>query len=129
MRRLYATGQAAGNHGDLYDNRDRAHSILPTDNFPQLTRIAYDEALRKAGLDFGAAAGLIFDAPVIGNSSTALTGGLVWRSVPRFLLTRADGPTGLYQNYVAGQIHLYPEHRDHDPGHGDLLPANTPYII
>ena len=129
LRRLYATGQAAGNHGDLYDNRDRAHSILPIGNFPQLARIAYDPALRKAGLDYGVAAGLIFDAPVIGNSSTALTGGVLWRSLPRFLLTRADGSAGLYQNYVAGQIHLYPEHRDHDPERGDLLPANTPYYL
>ena len=44
-------------------------------------------------------------------------------------LGREDGALHLYQNYLAGQIHVYPEHRDHDPEHGDLIPANTPYFL
>ena len=118
LRRLYARGQAAGHLGDLYDNRDRAHSNLPIGNFPQLTRIAYDRVLRAEGLDYGAALGLIFEAPVLGNSSTALTAGPLWRSLPRFMLTSEGGPRALFQNYASNQIHLYPEHRDHDPEHG-----------
>jgi len=131
LRRLVATGQAAGNHGDLYENRDRGHSELPAADHPQLARVHYDAAARKAGLDYGLSGPFVFDAPLIGNSSTALKAGLFWRSLPRLALT-ADAGRGVwphYQNYLAGQVHVYPEHRDHDPETGDLLPANTPYML
>lgn len=126
---LVFEGKAAGNHGDLYENRDRGHSKLPPKAHPQLTHVVYDKAARAAGLDYGLAGPVIFEAPVIGNSSTAAKHGPLWRSQPRLALTRNDGPLHLYQNYVAGQIHVYPEHRDHDPEHGDLFPANTPYYL
>lgn len=122
-------GRAAGNHGDLYENRDRAHSRLPPEAHPQLTHVVYDEAARAEGLDYGLAGPVIFDAPLIGNSSTAVKDGPLWRSLPRMALTSGEGPLILYQNYLAGQIHVYPEHRDHDPGHGDLFPANTPFFL
>jgi hypothetical protein len=127
--KLVFEGRAAGNQGDLYENRDRGHSLLPADAHPQLTYVAYDAELREAGLDYGLAGPVIFDAPVIGNSSTAVRAGPLWRSLPRMALTRENGPVNLYQNYVAGQIHVYPEHRDHDPEHGDLIPANTPFFL
>ena len=44
LRRLVASGQAAGNLGDLYENRDRDHSRLRLENFPQLTRVLYGHA-------------------------------------------------------------------------------------
>ncbi|MWD29569.1 hypothetical protein E0K89_018985 [Aquicoccus sp. SCR17] len=128
LRRLYADGEAAGNWGDLYENRDRGHSALPADAFPQLTRIAYGDSLSR-GRGYGVALDLVYDAPLIGNSSTALTGGTLWRSQPRFALTRPGGPARLYANYRSGQVHVYPEHRDHDPENGDLLTANTPYYL
>lgn len=127
--RMVFEGKAAGNHGDLYENRDRGHSMLPPKAHPQLTHIAYDKDARAAGLDYGLAGPVIFEAPVIGNSSTAAKHGPLWRSQPRLALTRDGGSLRLYQNYVAGQIHVYPEHRDHDPEHGDLFPANTPYYL
>lgn len=129
LRRLVATGQAAGNVGDLYENRDRGHSRLPAKDHPQLTRVFYDDALRIQGLDYGLGLTMLFDAPLIGNSSTAQTGGPLWRSLPRLALTTPGGPQRLFQNYAAGQIHVYPEHRDHDPERGDLIPANTPYML
>ncbi len=129
LRRLVAAGQAAGNIGDLYDNRDRCHSRLPPEAFPQLTPVLYGAAFRKQGLDYGLAGNMLFNAPVIGNSSTALTGGVLWRSQPRMALTTPDQPRRLFENYTYGQIHVYPEHRDHDPERGDLIPANTPYFI
>lgn len=122
-------GKAAGNHGDLYENRDRGHSKLPAKAHPQLTHVMYDKASREAALDYGLAGPVIFSAPVLGNSSTAVKHGPRWRSLPRLALTDKDGPMHLYQNYLAGQIHVYPEHRDHDPEHGDLFPANTPYYL
>lgn len=129
LRQLVATGRAAGNWGDVYENRDRGHSELPDVHHPQITRIRYSDAARKAGLDYGLSGPFVFDAPLIGNSSTAMTGGLHWRSLPRMALTQGRGVWTLYQNYLAGQIHVYPEHRDHDPQIGDLLPANTPYML
>jgi len=129
LRRLVHDGRAAGNHGDLYENRDRGHSRLPRDAHPQLTHVRYEAAMRETRLDYGVAGPLIFDAPLIGNSSTARTKGPFWRSQGRFALTRPNGAGLLYQNYLAGQIHVYPEHRDHDPAHGDLFPASTPFFV
>ncbi|WP_198134860.1 hypothetical protein [Roseovarius sp. 217] len=122
-------GRAAGNHGDLYENRDRGHSRLPAEAHPQLTHVAYDDEARKLGFDYGLAGPVTFAVPLIGNSSTALKHGPLWRSLPRMALTHDNGPLFLYQNYLAGQMHVYPEHRDHDPDHGDLIPANTPYFL
>lgn len=122
-------GKAAGNHGDLYENRDRGHSRLSAAAHPQLTHVVYDDEARKAGLDYGFAGPVLFAAPLIGNSSTAVKHGPLWRSLPRMALTSENGPLLLYQNYLAGQMHVYPEHRDHDPDHGDLIPANTPYFL
>jgi hypothetical protein len=131
LKDLYKAGKAAGNHGDLYDNRDRGHSTLPPENHPQITRVIYDETARAEGLDYGLGDRLLFDAPTLGNSSTALTGEDYWRSQPRFALTGGDGtgPLRLFQNYAANQIYFYPEHRDHDEKYGDLIPANTPYML
>src|SRR5690606_6503021 len=130
LARLYARGLAAGNWGDLYENRDRGHSRLRLERHPQLTEVVYAGAVRRAGLDQGPAGRLLFTAPLIGNSSTALTGGPFWRPLPRLMLTAGEEASArLFQDYLAGQIHVYPEHRDHDPERGDLLPANTPYYI
>ena len=131
LRRLTATGRAAGNAGDLYENRDRGHSRLPPEAHPQLTHVLYAEPLQAAGRDYGLALDLLFDAPLIGNSSTAFTAGPNWRSQARMALTMGAGtwPDQLYENYASGQIHVYPEHRDHDPETGDLFPANTPYYL
>jgi hypothetical protein len=131
LRDLHAAGDAAGNLGDLYDNRDDGHSRLPPENHPQLTHVTYDAAAKAEDLHYGLGDRMLFDAPTLGNSSTALTGGVWWRSQPRLALTGGDGsgPYRLFQNYAAGQIYVYPEHRDHDPEFGDLIPANTPYML
>lgn len=130
LRRLYAAGQAAGNHGDFYDNRDRGHSRLRAPQHPQMSQILYDPALREHDIDYGLPLGILYDQPVLGNSSTAVKGELR-RSLPRLALTAfgPEGPARLFQNYVTGQIHVFPEHRDHDPEVGDLFPANTPYYL
>ena len=131
LRELYARGEAAGNWGDLYENRDRKHSPLNIARHPQLTTLLYHPILRDQNIDYGPALGLLFNAPVIGNSSTALTAGPFARSLPRMVLTgmQAGGAQALYQNYVNGQIHVYPSYQDHEPGGKDMFPANTPYYI
>jgi hypothetical protein len=131
LRELYRRGQAAGNGGDLYDNRDRFHSRLPPANHPQLSAVAYGAAARVADIDYGLADRIRFNRPTFGNSSTAITRGPFWRSLVRDALTRPDGagPLRLYETYAANHLYVYPSHRDYGPERGDLFPANTPYAI
>ena len=120
---------AAGNHGDLYDNRDHGHSPFGGRPLPTLSVTAYTEAARAQGLDYGLNAGLLFDAITIGNSSTALKARPVERSLPRYALTRPTLPMVQYQLYAANHLYVYPEHHDHDPRRGDLFPAATPFFL
>jgi len=130
LREHVRRGRAAGNHGDLYDNRDRDHSTLPPGAHPQLTRVGYSGAARAAGVDYGLNDSILFDRITLGNSSTALTQGALWRSLPRMALTRSDGtgPMRLWQTAAANHLYVYPAHRDYGPEH-DLFPANTPYML
>lgn len=137
LRGWYAEKSAAGNHGDLYDNHDSDHSNMDYGSFPQLARIEFAEEVRKRGLHHGLQIAFFYNGPTIGNSSTALTAGPFWRCQGRHALTQPRVPTLLYLQYVSGHLYFYPEHRDHDPGHngadgkghGDVLPANTPYMV
>ena len=131
LAELWRHGRAAGNHGDLYDNRDRGHSRLDPAAHPQLSFVTYSEAARAADLDYGLNEHLMFDHPTFGNSSTAITGGALWRSLPRYAMTQADGtgPLRLWQNAATNQLYVYPAHKDYGPKNGDLFPANTPYIL
>jgi hypothetical protein len=131
LREHAARGRAAGNHGDLYDNRDRGHSRLDPDRHPQLAAVDYAPAAQRADLDYGLNDRLLFDHPTFGNSSTAVTGGPFWRSLPRLAMTRADGtgPLRLWQNAAANHLYVFPAHRDWTAETGDLFPANTPYLL
>ena len=83
----YERGEAAGNHGDLYDNRDDGHSRLPKKQFPQLSHVEYSAKAREAGVNYGVNSQLLFNAITFGNSSTALTSSPLWRSQARLVLT------------------------------------------
>ncbi len=54
---------------------------------------------------------------------------MLWRSQARLALTDGNTAQNLFRQYVANHLYLYPEHRDHDPKHGDVFPANTPYML
>jgi YD repeat-containing protein len=129
LREHWRRGRAAGNWGDLYDNRDRGHSALDPAAHPQLARVVYAPAARAADVDYGLNDRIRFDRPVLGNSSTAITGGPLWRSLPRLALTRADGtgPLRLWQNASSNALYVHPAHKDY--ADTDLFPANTPYLI
>jgi hypothetical protein len=131
LRDHWRLGRAAGNHGDLYDNRDRGHSTLRRESFPQLTHVEYSAAAQAAEIDYGLNDAVLFDRPTLGNSSTALTEGPHWRSMPRLGLTRADGtgPMRLWQNADNNHLYVHPAHHDYDSERGDLFPANTPYLV
>ena len=124
---LAASHRAAGLGGVLYDNRDRGHSTLPDDLFPGLARLTYAPDLRDAGLDYGLGGSILLPAIVLGNSSTAIRGGPMARSLPRLAMTTEDWPQRSFRAYAANHIYVYPEHRDHDAV--DLYPANWPYMV
>lgn len=127
LRRLSHQGVASGLGGVLYDNRDRGHSTLPPELFPDLTHVTYAPALREAGLDYGLAGELLFPAVTLGNSSTAVSDPSVERSLPRLAMTVPMSPAQSFRAYASNQIYVYPEHRDHDAE--DLFPANWPYSV
>ena len=135
LGKWYKEGSAAGHIGDFYDNHDGDHSPLDLRKFPQLTAIKYDDEMKRRNLHNGLQSQLIYNAIVLGNSSTALTQGPLWRSQPRHALTLPGGAARLAVQYRSNHIYFYPEHRDHDPGHngkdgfGDVFPANTPYFV
>lgn len=129
LNHLYAKGHAAGNYGDLYDNRDRNHSNLTHSWLPQLTYVEYSSEAKRVHADYNLNSFLFFNAITIGNASLARTNGPLWRSLPRNVFTQVDGPARLFLQYVNNHLYVYPEHADHDPKHGDLFPANTPYMI
>ncbi|HEV8290881.1 MAG TPA: hypothetical protein VGP94_03125 [Tepidisphaeraceae bacterium] len=140
LRQWQAEGTAAGNNGDYYDNRDRGHSELKLTPYPGMLKIPYSEQDRKINRDWGAQFSII-PRVVFGNSSTAAHA-TATGSNTRLYYTNRGGIEFLYQQYTHNNIYVYPEHRDHDPGHngvpppgsseggyGDLFPANTPYLI
>lgn len=150
LREHWKRGRAAGNWGDLYDNRDRGHSRLDLTRYPQLAATAYDAAARAAEADYGLQEHFLFDRPTFGNSSTAVTDGALWRSLPRLAMTEPDGagPLRLWQNASANALYVYPAHKDYrattdgatqdgattdgatqNGAVGDLFPANTPYLL
>lgn len=124
------TGLAAGNVGDLYDNRDDGHSRLKTEDFPGLTPIVYGPEPRQAAQKpyYGAAL-FIYNLPTIGNSSTALTQGRFWRSQARMLIVNPLRTSGLFAQYISNHIYFYPAHQDFKGECGDVFPFNSPYYV
>src|SRR4051794_9224172 len=134
LTRWWKEGTAAGNAGDWYDNRDGEHSPLDLRPYPQLRKVAYtpeDAGARR----HWALQPRVLPHVVFGNSSTSappqLTG-----SNPRTYYCSPAGLKLLEGHYLGNNLYIYPEHRDHDPGHngvgdgyGDLYPTNTPYLI
>lgn len=136
LRQWWKEGTAAGNLGDFYDNHDTEHSNMDYGRFPQLTRIEFSDRAKARGWHHGLQAMFFYNGVVLGNSSTALVNGPIWRSQPRLALTNPRSAAILAAQYFGNHIYFYPEHRDHDPGHngagdgyGDVYPMNTPYVV
>ncbi len=133
LRKWYAEKTAAGNVGDVYDNRDRGHSGLDLGQFPQLSKTVYNELALKYRLDW---AGTLRRLPIVvfGNSSTS-AGVSDGGSNPRMMYTRPGGLRALNEQYASNNLYIYPEHCDYKPGHngtpgyGDLYPTNTPFVF
>lgn len=134
LRQWWKEGTAAGNVGDWYDNRDGGHSDLHLGPYPQLQRVAYTPDDVQARRHW-ARAFTVRPEVTFGNSSTSAPptfGG----SNPRTCYCSSNGLHLLARQYEGNNLYIYPEHRDHDPGHngvgdgyGDLYPTNTPYLL
>jgi hypothetical protein len=137
LEQWYKEGKASGNEGDYYDNHDNDHSNMRFGDFPQLTCIEFAQEMKDRQLHYGLQNHLVYNAVVLGNSSTAHTNTSQWRSQARHALTIPGGASLLALHYRTNHLYFYPEHKDHDPGHnregeggyGDVFPANTPYLV
>jgi hypothetical protein len=129
INRWYAEGTAAGNLGDFYDNHDGDHSRMNPVEFPQLTFIRWDDETKRRQFHTGLQTRFFFSGVVLGNSSTALVNGPYWRSQPRLAYVNSRNVAVLHAQYTKNHLYFYPEHNDHDERHGDVYPANTPYIV
>jgi len=134
LRKWYAEGTAAGNKGDIYDNRDRTHSELDRGPYPQLQKWQYSKEELDRRMDWAFFGGLR-PGIVFGNSSTA-AGPTQGGSNPRMAYLHPQGLEVLYRQYRGNNLYMYPCHHDHRPGHngypegyGDLYPVNTPYLL
>lgn len=137
LRQWWKEETAAGNAGDFYDNRDGDHSPMNLAPYPQLSAIKYSAEDIKLQRHW-AAQRQILPHVTFGNSSTSAPAHL-GGSNPRSYYVSPSGLLFLSNQYSRNNLYIYPEHRDHDPGHngrgpggegyGDLYPTNTPYLI
>lgn len=126
LNRLFQEGKAAGNIGDLYDNRDRNHSSPSRKLLPQVAWLEYGPKAKASGLDFGLNSTLFYNAPTFGNSSVGVQGLF---SVARFAMSNPRDVSVMYLQYRMNHLYVYPSVRDHAPFGYDAFPANTPYIL
>ena len=134
LRDWYKGGTAAGNVGDWYDNRDGEHSPLDLSPYPQLRKVAYSADDFKMRRNWALQPNVLPHV-VFGNSSTSAPPNLSG-SNPRSYYSSPQGIALLQTHYAKNNLYIYPEHRDHDPGHngvgdgyGDLYPTNTPFLL
>jgi tetratricopeptide (TPR) repeat protein len=126
LNEWFRRGYAAGNAGDLYDNRDHQHSALRKTDYPQLGFIEYSVDAKNAGIDYGLNTKILFNAPTIGNSSTGISG-LNSQASLAYVLPFAI--QRMYLQYAQNHMYVYPAVHDYSEKHGDILSATTPYII
>jgi hypothetical protein len=129
LRRLVASGKAAGLADVIYDNRDQEHSSLQPGLFPQVSRTRYDDVFKREYLHHGVAGRMMFSLPTVGNSSTALTQGPIARSNARIALADQVSAMRTFRLYASNHMYVYPEHRDYDADLGDRLYSSAPYFM
>ncbi len=128
LNSLFQRGLAAGNTGDLYDNRDRKHSSLNPKQYPQLAFTQYSKIAVENDIDYGLNTKILYNTPTFGNTSTAVSSGPFWRSQARLAYTLPNGPRQLALQYLNSQLYIFPAVRDYTK-QKDLLPTNTPYLL
>jgi hypothetical protein len=137
INKWYEAGEAAGNLGDVYYNRDGGHSLLFSDKFPQVQFVRIPKKQLKTRRYWGLCTSVVPHITV-GNSSTA-SGPMRGGSNPRRAYTHPRALAVLTMQYLHSNLFVYPEHCDYDHGRfgrggsrggwGDLYPFNTPYLL
>lgn len=121
-------GTGAGNTGDLYVNRDGAHSQLAVGDFPNLTAILNDAPGKAAGIHLDHPNTRYAGRPVFGNISRGLTKGAFWRSMARASLTTPGLPARMDMLYRENQFWVLPAVKDFGrPEIGDAFAAAPPF--
>jgi hypothetical protein len=113
----------------LYDNRDRGHSSMDLEAFPQIARLVYPETIRQNEGDRGAQIFFLHNMPTLGNASVAFVNNPLWRGMSRLLSQNGLHAQILANQYVNNHLYIYPEHSDHRKEYGDVFHANTPYLL
>ncbi len=131
MAAWLSEGTAAGNGGDLYINRDRAHSMLAVGDFPLLTSIRMPDDAKRFELDLDLP-NMIFkgNPAVFGNASRARLTGPFWRSDARAAMTDPYAVGRMNRFYLSNQFWIFPAHMDFGkPDIGDVFPGRTPHCL
>lgn len=137
IKKWYETGEAAGNIGDVYYNRDGGHSLLPMNKFPQVRIVRIPRGGLKDPRYWGLCTSVV-PHTTVGNSSTA-SGAEKGGSNARIAYANPRALVLIALQYIHSNLFVYPEHEDHDAGRfgrgdgrggwGDLFPFNTPYLL
>lgn len=127
LRGLAGRGVANGFAGIYYDNRDRDHSPLAPERFPQLIHLQYGPSLTEQRADYGLAGQILYPGIVLGNSSTAFKHGANPRSLSRWAMTMREGQAMSARAFLNNHLYVYPEHQDYDGA--DLFPVNWPFHV
>ena len=123
-----ADGTGAGNTGDLYLNRDRAHSQLRVSDFPHLTSIRYAPDGLKYDVDSNHPNTSFPGHAVFANISRAHLEGFFWRSMGRSSITEPGLAARMDLLYRSNQFLVIPCANDFGrPELGDLFPVAPPF--
>ena len=121
-------GSGAGNTGDLYLNRDRAHSQLRVSDFPHLTPIHYAPDALKYEVDSNHPNTSFAGHAVFANISRAHLEGFFWRSMGRSSITEPGLAARMDLLYRSNQFLVIPCANDFGrPELGDLFPVVPPF--
>ena len=121
-------GTAASNLGDVYYNRDRAHSPLTLTDFPGIVNVQPGPAARAARVDEDHPNMLFPNCAVFGNASRARLGGAYWRSYPRVSMTEPGLANRMNLLYRNNQFWVFPAHMDYGKRDiGDVYPGVAPF--
>ena len=92
----------------LYDNRDRGHSSMDLEAFPQIARLVYPETIRQKEGDRGAQRFFLHNMPTLGNASVDFVNNPLWRGMSRLLSQNGLHAQILAIQYVDNHSYIYP---------------------
>ena len=121
-------GTAASNLGDVYYNRDRAHSPLTLTDFPGIVNVQPGPAARAARVDEDHPNMLFPYCAVVGTASRARLNGPYRRSYPRASMTDPGLANRMNLLYRNNQFWVFPAHMDYGKRDiGDVYPGVAPF--